>query len=323
MFIPLMTTSFIGFRSLPIVSLIFVAGAAFGQSPTASAPAGLATPQAAASTSPSLSPSPSAQASPAVQFPAASQKSQVKQRVGLTDIEVEYSRPNKNKRQIFGGLVPWDKVWRTGANATTKIRFSDAVTVGDKEVPAGEYALFTIPKQNEWTIILSKHMDLPYKEDKDVARVTVKPMKLTEEMETFTIGFNDLRADNATMFLAWDHTAVPVKLKTNDIEQVSQQLDAALKSGTELTPGVYFQAAGFYLDQNKDLKQAADWVDKAIAKNPDAFFMYSRKAQIQAKLGNKKEAIAAAEKSNQILEAQPERDEVAIKANKDLIQSLR
>ena len=214
----------------------------------------------------------------------------IKQRVGQTDIEVDYSRPNKNKREIFGGLVPWDKVWRTGANAVTKIKFNNAVTFGDKEVAPGEYALFTIPKADEWTIILSKNMELPYKPEGDVAKVTAKPMKLTEEMETFTIGFNDLRTDNATMFLAWDHTAVPLKLKTNDVATVSQQIDAAIKSGKELDANFYNNAAGFYLDQNKDLKQAAEWVDKAIAKNPDAYFMYTRKAQIQAKLGNKKEA---------------------------------
>src|SRR3982750_3997681 len=90
--------------------------------------------------------------SPLVQFPQASQHTVLKQRVGLTDIEVDYSRPNKNKREIFGGLVPWDKVWRTGANAATKSRFSDAITIADRQVPAGQYAVFTIPKQNEWTI---------------------------------------------------------------------------------------------------------------------------------------------------------------------------
>src|SRR5262249_37338439 len=116
-----------------------------------------------------------AQSPPPVQFPQASQHATVKQRVGLTDIEVDYSRPNKNKREIFGGLVPWDKVWRTGANAATKIKFSDGVTLGDKEVPAGEYALFTIPKADEWTIILSKNLELPYKPDADIARVTAKP----------------------------------------------------------------------------------------------------------------------------------------------------
>ena len=271
----------------------------------------------------SASPTPTASASPAlVQFPAASQHAVVKQRVGLTDIEVDYSRPNKNKREIFGGLVPWDKVWRTGANAATKIKFSDGVTLGNKEVPAGEYGLFTIPQTNSWTIILSKKLDLPYKSDADVARVTATPVTVAEELETFTIGFNDLRADKATMYLAWDGTVVPVKMQTKDIAKVSQQIDSALKSGKELDAGFYNNAAGFYLDQNKDLKQAAEWIDKGIAKNPDAYFMYSRKAQIQAKLGNKKEAIAAAEKSNQILESRPERDESAIRTNKLLIESL-
>jgi DUF2911 family protein len=263
------------------------------------------------------------QSPPLVQFPQASQHAVVKQRIGLTDIEVDYSRPNKNKREIFGGLVPWDKVWRTGANATTKIRFSDAVTFGDKEVPAGQYALFTIPKANEWTIILSKNMELPYKPDGDVAKVTATPVSVPMEIETFTIGFDNLRADNATMFLAWDKTAVSVKVTTKDIAKISQQIDAAIKSGKDLDANFYNNAAGFYLDQNKDPKQAADWIDKAIAKNPDAYFMYTRKAQIQAKLGNKKEAIAAAEKSNQILESRPERDESAIRTNKLLIDSQR
>jgi tetratricopeptide (TPR) repeat protein len=219
--------------------------------------------------------------------------------------------------------VPWDKVWRTGANAATKIKFNNAVIFGDKEVAPGEYGLFTIPKATEWTIILSKNLELPYKQEADVARVTASPVNLAEELETFTIGFNDLRADNATMFLAWDKTVVPVKLKTNDLAKVSQQIEAAVKSGKELDANFYNNAAGFYLDQNKDLKQAAEWIDKAIAQRPDAYFMYSRKAQIQAKLGNKKEAIAAAEKSNQILESQPQRDESAIRNNQLLIESLR
>jgi hypothetical protein len=258
-----------------------------------------------------------------VPFPQTSQHAVVKQRVGLTDFEVDYSRPNKNKRDIFGGLVPWDKVWRTGANGATRIKFNNAVTFEDKEIAPGEYGLFTIPKANEWTIIFSRNLELPYKQEGDVARITAAPVKVAEELETFTIGFNDLRVDSATLFLAWDKTVVPVKLKTNDVARVSQQIDAAIKSGKGLDATFYNNAAGFYLDQNKDLKQAAEWIDKAITQKPDAYFMYSRKAQIQAKLGNKKEAIAAAEKSNQILEARPERDETAIRNNQLLIESLR
>ena len=258
-----------------------------------------------------------------VPFPQTSQHAVVKQRVGLTDFEVDYSRPNKNKRDIFGGLVPWDKVWRTGANAPTKIKFSSDVKFGDKDMPAGEYALYSIPAAKEWTVILSKKLDAPYQQESDVARVTAHPVSLEPAMETFTIGFQDLRTDSAILYLAWDKTAIGVHLKTNDVVKVSEQIDAAIKSGKELDASFYNNAAGFYLDQNKDLKQAAEWIDKAISKNPDAYFMYSRKAQIQAKLGNKKEAIAAAEKSNQILESRPERDESAIRNNQLLIESLR
>src|SRR3954466_14056180 len=151
-----------------------------------------------------------------IEFPAASQHATVRQRVGLTDIEVDYSRPNRNDREIFGGLVPWDKVWRTGANAPTRIKFSSDVKFGDMDIAAGEYALYTIPKSNEWTIILSKKLDAPYQQEADVARVTGKPVSLEPTMETFTIGFQDLRVDSATMYVAWDKTAVGVHIKTND-----------------------------------------------------------------------------------------------------------
>src|SRR3954466_12729066 len=136
-----------------------------------------------------------------IEFPAASQHATVRQRVGLTDIEVDYSRPNRNDREIFGGLVPWDKVWRTGANAPTRIKFSSDVKFGDKDVAAGEYALYTIPKSNEWTIILSKKLDQPYQQDAEIARVTAKPAALGNDLETFTIGLQNLRTDSATMFL--------------------------------------------------------------------------------------------------------------------------
>src|SRR5437588_9878647 len=126
-----------------------------------------------------------------IEFPAASQHSVVKQRVGLTDVEVDYSRPNKNDREIFGGLVPYGKLWRTGANAVTKIRFSKPVTLGDKEIPAGEYALFTIPTADEWTIIVSKDAKVQsaadYKHENDAARLQAKPEPVPVTYDTFTI----------------------------------------------------------------------------------------------------------------------------------------
>lgn len=262
-----------------------------------------------------------------VELPAASQRSVVKQRVGLTDVEVDYSRPNKNNRNIFGGLVPFDKPWRTGANQPTRIKTSAPVKLAEKEIPAGEYVLYTIPGANEWTIVFSKNLKAQsladQKPEDEAARVTAKPMTLSTPAETFTIGFEDLRANSATFYLEWDKTRVPVKMTTNDVEKVSAGIDAAVKSGKPQEPGFYYSAASFYLDQNKDLPQALKWVDQAIEKNPKAYFMHYKRAQILAKMDNKKEAIAAAEKSIEILRAEPNPDESAIGTSRALIDSLR
>jgi hypothetical protein len=262
-----------------------------------------------------------------VEFPQASQHAVVKQRVGLTDVEVDYSRPNKNNRDIFGGLVPFDKIWRTGANRPTRVKFSANVKLGEKEVPAGEYLLYTIPGANEWTIILSKDLNAQsaadYKQESDAARVAAKPVALAVPTETLTIGLDDLRADSATLYFEWDKTRVPVKLTTHDIEKVSRGIDAVVKSGKTQEPGFYYSAASFYLDQNKDLPRALKWVDQALERNPTAYFMHYKKAQILAKMGNKKEAIAAAEKSIEILKASPKPDESAIGTSRALIDSLR
>src|SRR4030095_9809808 len=175
-----------------------------------------------------------------IEFPAASQRSVVKQRVGLTDVEVDYSRPNKNDREIFGGLVPYGQVWRTGRERGTKIKFSDAVTLGGKEIPAGEYALFTIPTANEWTIIVSKDAKVQstadYKQEDDAARLTAKPEPLPVTIETFTIGLSDVKGASATLNFLWDKTRVPVKLTTDDVDQVSKQLEAAAGGTTPLAP---------------------------------------------------------------------------------------
>ena len=262
-----------------------------------------------------------------IEFPAASQHSVVKQRVGLTDIEVDYSRPNKNGREIFGGLVPYSKLWRTGANAVTKIKFSKPVTLGGKEIPAGEYALFTIPTADEWTIIVSKDAKVQsaadYKQENDAARITAKPEPNPTTIETFTIGIADVKGASATLNFLWDNTRVPVKLTTADVEEVSKQLDAVVSGGTPLDPRTAYQAAAFYYDNNKDMNQAAKWIDQALEKNPDAYFMHYKKAQIQAKLGNKKEASASAQKAIDILKKDKAPDESAIKNAQQIVDNSK
>src|SRR5215471_2644601 len=211
-----------------------------------------------------------------IEFPAASQHATVKQRVGLTDIEIDYSRPNKNNRDIFGGLVPYGKLWRTGANAVTKIKFSKPLNLEGKEIPAGEYALFTIQTAGEWTIIISKDAKVQsaadYKQENDAARITAKPESNPNTIETFTIGLADVKGASATLNFLWDKTRVPVKLTTDDVEQVSKQLDAIVNARTPLDPRTAYQAAAFYYDNNKDMNQAAKWIDQALAKNPNAYF---------------------------------------------------
>lgn len=271
---------------------------------------------------------PSFAADEKVEFPSASQHAVLKQRVGLTDFEVDYSRPNKNDRVIFGGLVPFDKPWRTGANQPTKIKISAPVKFADKDVPAGEYVLYTIPGASQWTLVLSRNLKAQtpadHKPEDEAARVTAKPeMALAAPAETFTIGFENLRTESATFYLEWDKTRVPVKVTTNDVEKITKAIDARVKSGQPEEPAFYYNAASFYFDQNKDLPQALKWVDQAIEKNPNAYFMQYKKAQILAKLGNKKEATAAAEKSIELLKASPNPDETAIANSQALINSLR
>ena len=262
-----------------------------------------------------------------IEFPAPSQHSTVKQRVGLTDVEVDYSRPNKNNREIFGGLVPYGKLWRTGANAVTKIKFSKPVKLEGKEIPAGEYALFTIPTADEWTVIISKDAKVQsaadYKQENDAARITAKPEALPLTIETFTIGLADVKGASATLNFFWDKTRVPVKLTTDDVEQVSKELDTVVSSGTALDPRTAYQAASFYYDNNKDMNQAAKWIDQALAKNPNAYFMHYKKAQIQAKLGNKKEASASAQKAIDILKKDKAPDESAIRNAQQIVDGSK
>lgn len=262
------------------------------------------------------------------EFPDASQHATITQRIGVTDVSVEYSRPDKRDREIFGGLVPYGKVWRTGANSPTKIKFSGAVKIGGQELPAGEYAFYTIPNENEWTIVLSKNLKLwgadGYKPDADALRVNVKPTALADAVETFTIGFDDLKDDSATLALEWDKTRVPVELTVNTMEKVSSEIETALKNPGELKPQFYYQAASFYYEHDKELAQAAKWIDQALAKQePARYFMYYKKAQIEAKLGHKPEAKAAAEKSIELLKAEKEPDASAIRNSQALIDGLR
>jgi hypothetical protein len=265
---------------------------------------------------------PAQPAPPLIEFPAASPACTLKQHVGLTDIEVVYSRPGIKNREIFGGLVPFEQVWRTGANAATKITFSTAVKLNGKDVPAGTYALFTIPSENEWTVIINKGAAqwgaYKYDEKDDVVRFKVRPLQLGEQIETFMIEFNDLRDDSATLDLIWDHTVVPIAISVDVAAKLLPQIETVMASDAKQKP--YFQAAQYYYDHGQDLQKAKEWVDAAIAQR-DAHYVVYLKAKILAKLGDKEGAIAAAKHSSEL--AVKAKDPGYVKLNEDLISSLK
>lgn len=239
-----------------------------------------------------------AQAPAALVLPAAAPAATLKQRVGITDIEIVYSRPSMKGREVFGKLEPFGTVWRTGANNATRITFSTDVKVQGSALAAGTYELFSIPGKSDWTVIFQKAGKqwgaYAYKPENDTLRVTTKSVALAAPVETLTFDINDIRDGSATINVLWDRTRVPLKLEV-DITSLIPQVEAAMAGPGEKKP--YAQAAMFYLDNNLDLKKAAAWMDAAIAAQPDAFYFVYRKGLILEKLGDKAGALAAAKAS--------------------------
>lgn len=230
-----------------------------------------------------------------LKVPAPSPSQTIKQSFGLGDISVEYSRPAVKGRVVFGDLVPYGKVWRTGANAATKLTFSDDISFGDVPVKAGTYALYTIPGKSTWTVMLYSDLTLggntaDYKQEKEVARISV-PAKYTEaKTESFTINIAKVKPTTATLELLWENTRVPIKIATEIDGKVMKNIDAAMANDTR----PYFQSASYYFDNNKDLGKAKMWVEKATEQNPKAYWVRLLKAKIELKMGDKKAAIATA-----------------------------
>lgn len=256
-----------------------------------------------------------------LKVPAPSPSTTIKQDFGISSVELSYSRPGVKGRKIFGDLVPYDKLWRTGANSPTLITFGDDVTIGGTKVPAGKYGLLTIPGQQEWTVIITKSTDVSgpaaYKEANDVVRVKVKPMELPFPVETFNIFFDNIKATSMEAVIMWDKTVVPFTISTEIDSKVSAQIDELMK--TDKPP--YFQAAMYYLENGKDLNQAVSWMDKAIAENPKAFWVYHNKANALVKLGKKKEATEAAQKSIEL--AKEARNDDYVQLNEKLLATLK
>ncbi|MCM4168309.1 hypothetical protein KCTC52924_03875 [Arenibacter antarcticus] len=253
--------------------------------------------------------------------PEASPFATLTQKVGLSDVSLEYSRPSMRGRTIFGDLVPYDKLWRTGANARTKITFSDNVMIGNQELNAGSYAIFTQPGASNWEIIFYTEADgggapAVLDQSKVAAKVTAEVHQIPMSIETFTISFDHLSDNSATLGLLWENSYVGVKFDVPTEKAVMKNIENVMNG-----PGAgdYYAAAVYYLNSDKDINKAKEWMDKAMAMTKEpAFWQLRQQSLIYAKAGDKKQAIATAKKSLAASEAAGNADYV--KMNKDSLK---
>ncbi len=256
-----------------------------------------------------------------VRMPSPSPTQTVKQDFAIGNIVLTYSRPNAKGRKIYGDLVSYNKIWRTGANAATRIVFSEPVEIGGKKVDTGTYVLYTIPGIDTWDVILNKGLTNwgidGYKESEDVVRFKVAPMKMKNKIESFTMEFSDVKAETCSLDIKWEKTLVSIPIVANFKDKVRAQIEAALK--TEKKP--YWQAAQFYNEYDKNLPLALQNASKAVEENKEAFWIWIYKAKIQKEMGDMAGAMESSKKSMELATAAKNDDYV--KMNKDLQKTLK
>lgn len=256
-----------------------------------------------------------------IKTPAPSPTQTIKQDFALSSIEITYSRPNMKGRTVFGDLAPYGKLWRTGANAATRVTFGEDVTVGGVALKAGSYVLYTVPNKDEWEVIFNKGLNNwgvdGYKASEDAAKFKVKPTSLSAPVETFSIQLANVTPATADIVVAWEKTQISIPVAAEIDSKISKAIDAAMNVDNR----PYFQAASYYFETGKDLNQALAWANKAIEANPKAFWIVHLKAKIQAKLGDKSGAKATANQSIALSKEAKNDDYVAL--NEKLIASLK
>lgn len=256
-----------------------------------------------------------------VKTPQASPSSKVEQMVGLTNVEIDYSRPSTKGRTVFGELVPYGKIWRTGANANTTIFFSEDVVIGGKTLKKGKYSLYTLPKADSWEVIFYTTTDNwgnpeNWDEANVALRTTVKPETISRKVETFTIDINNVDNDFAVLELIWEKTLIPVKFEVPTQKVALKSIETTLAGPSA---NDYFSSAQYLYQSNGDLSKALIWVNKAVEmKGADTPFWYLRlKSLIQAKKGDKMGAIETAKLS--LAGAEKANNQDYVKMNKDSI----
>ncbi|AZJ35578.1 DUF2911 domain-containing protein [Tenacibaculum singaporense] len=257
--------------------------------------------------------------------PAPSPAAKLEQTVGLTDVSVEYSRPSMKGRTIFGDLVPYGKVWRTGANANTKVTFSDDVTIDGKTLKKGTYALYTKPGKDSWEVIFysdANNWGTPRKWDdakvavSTTAKVEAMPMKI----ETFTMSIDDLTNDSAVLGILWENAYIGVKFNTPTDKAVEKSI-AQVMGGPSAND--YFSSAVYYLQEGKDINKAKNWINKAVdmTKDQPRFWYLRQQSLILAKAGDKKGAVKAAKAS--LAGAEKAENADYVKMNKEFLAEIK
>ncbi len=266
--------------------------------------------------------------------PSTTQK--ITQEFGIGSIELSYSRPGVKNRKVFGDLVPFGKMWRTGANTATRIKFTNDVMVAGKPVKAGEYSIFTIPNQTSWTFILNTDAGVKgvpeYKQTDDVLTANVAsdqmvklpPMKLKKGetmpninvVENFTMQFANITNNTCELHIMWENTAVKVPITVEYDDAVMKQIETIM--GKDSRP--FYGSAMYYMDNGKDLTKALEWFNKALELNPKAYWVTLNKAKCQQKMGSKAEALETAKKALEL--SKEGKNDDYIKMSEALIATL-
>ena len=249
----------------------------------------------------------------------------VSQRVGLTDVAIEYSRPGVKGRTIFGDLVAFGKTWRTGANSNTKVTFSSDVIIDGQTLKAGSYGLYSVPNKDSWEVMFYTESDnsgVPrdWDDSKVAAKTTVNVQAFPINVETFTISINDVTSTTAVLGILWEKTYVAVTFEVPTDEMVSATIDAVMAATPKA--GDYYNAAIYYNQQDIDIKRANEWMEKAMSlTEKPAFWQLRQQSLIYAKMGNSEKAIAVAEKSLEL--SKEAGNEAYIKMNTESLSEWR
>ena len=259
-----------------------------------------------------------------IQTPAPSPAGKIEQKVGLTDVTINYSRPGVKGRKVFVDVEEYGKMWRTGANNATTIAFSDDVKLEGKEVPAGKYAIYSIPGKKQWTIMIYKDLGIggnvsAYDESEELTRFTVNSVKNPNHVENLTFDIGDLKDESATIRLKWSDIIVPIQMTVDTKTKVMASIKRFAKNPNASLVNQYASAANYYFTNDMDLNKALEWISKAVEYNPNAFWHVQTKARIQAKMKDYKGAIATANQSMELAKS-AQSDFGYIKSNQKYIE---